>query len=217
MLSSSDVLIDPFRPGVLERLGLNPSSLLELNPRLIIVRLTGFQRSGSYSNMAGHDINYAALSGVLSMLGRKVSFSQIDVTFFQTDRFNQGEKPMFPTNILGELSQCLIDWLSRLIFFVADFAGGGMIAVVGILIALYEREKSGKGQIIEVDMVTGLRYVSSFPLLMSRPELGLPIWDQPRGENVLDGGSPWYEVYATLDNQFMTVGAIEPQFYSIFL
>ncbi|GAA5895390.1 CaiB/BaiF CoA transferase family protein [Sporobolomyces salmoneus] len=177
----ADVLIDPFRPGVLERIGLDPKELIEANPKLIVARLTGFRREGPYSSMAGHDINYVALSGVLSMLGRK------------------GDKPYFPANLL------------------ADFAGGGMIAVLGILAAVIERSRSGKGQIVEIDMVTGTRYISSFPLLMSNPYLNLPLWSQPRGENFLDGGAPWYDVYETKDGKFMSVGALENHFYTEFL
>ncbi|CEQ41502.1 SPOSA6832_03246, partial [Sporobolomyces salmonicolor] len=198
----ADVLIDPFRPGVLERLGLAPAELLLANPRLIIARLTGFRRRGPYANMAGHDINYVALSGVLPLLGRK------------------GDKPYFPANLL------------------ADFAGGGMMAVLGIMAALLERARSGKGQVVEIDMVrslyspvisvcpvkrlvslqvTGTRYVSSFPLVMSRPDLNLPLWNEARGENYLDGGAPWYEVYETKDGAYMSVGALENHFYRTFL
>ncbi|GAA5920404.1 hypothetical protein JCM6882_003266 [Rhodosporidiobolus microsporus] len=177
----ADVLIDPFRPGVLERLGLDPKELLERNPRLVIVRLTGFRREGPYAKMAGHDINYLALSGVLSMLGRK------------------GEKPYAPANTLS------------------DFAGGGLLAALGVMAALLERARSGKGQIVETDMVTGTRYAAIFPLLMSRPSLGLPMWDQPRGENVLDGGAPWYDVYETKDGKYMSMGPIENHFYAAFL
>jgi alpha-methylacyl-CoA racemase len=131
--------------------------------------------------MAGHDINYIALSGMLNLLGRK------------------GDKPSFPANLLG------------------DFAGGGIMGVVGVMMALYEREKSGLGQIVEIDMVTGTRYISTFATLMTRPSLNLPLWDGPRGTNVLDGGSPWYEVYETKDGRFMSVGCIETQFYNLFL
>ncbi|GAA5927121.1 CaiB/BaiF CoA transferase family protein [Sporobolomyces koalae] len=177
----ADILIDPFRPGVLERIGLDPIQLIEANPALIVARLTGFRRQGPYSSMAGHDINYVALSGVLAMLGRK------------------GDKPYFPANLL------------------ADFAGGGMIAVVGILAALIERGRSGKGQIVEIDMVTGTRYIASFPLLMSNPALNLPLWSHARGENLLDGGAPWYDVYETRDGGYMSVGALENHFYSTFL
>ncbi|GAA5843979.1 hypothetical protein JCM11251_005930 [Rhodosporidiobolus azoricus] len=177
----ADVLIDPFRPGVLERLGLAPNELLERNPRLIVARLTGFRREGPYAKMAGHDINYLALSGVLSMLGRK------------------GEKPYAPANTL------------------ADFAGGGLLAAMGVMGALLERARSGKGQIVETDMVTGTRYAAIFPLLMARPSLSLPMWDQPRGENILDGGAPWYDVYETKDGKYMSLGPVESHFYAIFL
>ncbi|GAA5956923.1 hypothetical protein JCM3765_006641 [Sporobolomyces pararoseus] len=177
----ADVLIDPFRPGVLERIGLDPKELIKENPKLIVARLTGFRREGPYSSMAGHDINYVALSGVLSLLGRK------------------DDKPYFPANLL------------------ADFAGGGMIAVVGILAAIIERSRSGKGQVVEIDMVTGTRYISSFPLLMSSPSLNLPLWSQARGENFLDGGAPWYDVYETKDGKYMSVGALESHFYTEFL
>lgn len=91
------------------------------------------------------------------------------------------------------------------------------MAVMGILLALIERASSAKGQVIEVDMVTGTRYVSSFPLLMSRPSLPLPMWDQPRGSNFLDGGAPWYDVYKTMDHGYMSLGAIENHFYAEFL
>ncbi|KPV74298.1 uncharacterized protein RHOBADRAFT_54141 [Rhodotorula graminis WP1] len=177
----ADVLIDPFRPGVLERLGLDPEDLLKANPRLVIARLTGFRREGPYSKMAGHDINYLALTGVLSMLGRA------------------GDKPYFPANLL------------------TDFAGGGLMAVVGVLAALLERSRSGKGQIVEIDMVTGTRYASIFPLTVARPSTGMPTWSEPRGENWLDGGAPWYEVYKTKDGGYMSLGAIENHFYRVFL
>ncbi|GJN90276.1 hypothetical protein Rhopal_003278-T1 [Rhodotorula paludigena] len=177
----ADVLIDPFRPGVLERLGLDPVQLLRENPRLIIARLTGFRRDGPYAKMAGHDINYLALTGVLSMLGRK------------------GDKPYFPANLL------------------TDFAGGGLMAVIGVLASLIERSRSGKGQVVEIDMVTGTRYASIFPLTVARPSSGLPVWNEPRGENFLDGGAPWYEVYETKDGEYMSIGAIENHFYSSFL
>ncbi|KAI5478403.1 hypothetical protein MNV49_005152 [Pseudohyphozyma bogoriensis] len=165
----ADVLIDPFRPGVLERLGLDPEALMKANPSLIVARITGFRRDGPYSAMAGHDINYISLSGLLDMMGRK------------------GEKPYPPLNLL------------------ADFAGGGLMASQGILLALFERNKTGKGQIVEVDMLTGARYMASFPLMLHRPSLGHPMFAHPRGENVLDTGAPFYEVYETSDGKHMSV------------
>ncbi|XP_042660754.1 alpha-methylacyl-CoA racemase [Tyto alba] len=173
MCHRADVLIEPFRHGIMEKLGLGPEVLLQENPRLIYARLTGFGQSGKYARSAGHDINYLALSGVLSKLGRK------------------GENPYAPINLL------------------ADFAGGGVMCALGIVLALYERTKSGKGQVIDASMVEGVAYLSSF--LWKSQNLGL--WNRPRGENLLDSGAPFYETYKTSDGRFMAVGAIEPQFY----
>uniref|UniRef100_A0A8D0HV18 Alpha-methylacyl-CoA racemase n=1 Tax=Sphenodon punctatus TaxID=8508 RepID=A0A8D0HV18_SPHPU len=169
----TDVLIEPFRHGVMEKLGLGPEILLKENPKLIYARLTGFGQSGKYAKSAGHDINYLALSGVLSKLGRK------------------NENPYAPVNLL------------------ADFAGGGVMCAMGIVMALFERTRSGKGQVIDAAMVEGAAYLSSF--LWKSQNLGL--WNRPRGENLLDSGAPFYETYETSDGKFMAVGAIEPQFY----
>lgn len=177
LISSADVLIDPFRPGVLEKLGLGPDRCMALNPRLIFTRVTGFGQTGPYASMAGHDINYVAMSGVLSKLGRK------------------DEIPLPAGNLL------------------ADFAGGTNSALIGILMCLYEREKSGKGQVIDSAMQDGLFYLSSFVWEAS----GGSFWNRERGHNILDGGTPWYEVYETQDGKYMTVGPIEPQFYAIFI
>ncbi|KAL8787356.1 MAG: hypothetical protein Q9213_002239 [Squamulea squamosa] len=168
-----DVLLDPFRPGVLESLNLSPDNLLGKNPRLIIARLTGFRRDGPYANMAGHDINYLAVSGILSQLGRTE------------------EPPYPPANIL------------------ADFAGGGLMCALGILLALLERTASGKGQLVEHNMVDGAGYLGS----MMRYARKTALWDRPRGKNVLDGGCPWYDVYLCKDGAYMAVGALEPQFF----
>uniref|UniRef100_A0A8C0WHK5 Alpha-methylacyl-CoA racemase n=1 Tax=Castor canadensis TaxID=51338 RepID=A0A8C0WHK5_CASCN len=169
-----DVLLEPFRPGVMEKLQLGPQILLQENPKLIYARLSGFGQSGRFSKVAGHDINYLALSGVLSKIGRS------------------GENP-YPLNLL------------------ADFAGGGLMCALGIVMALFERTRSGKGQVIDVSMVEGTAYLSSF--LWKTQKLGL--WDQPRGQNLLDGGAPFYTTYRTSDGQYMAVGAVEPPFYQL--
>lgn len=175
LLAKADVLIDPFRPGVLERLGLSPTDvLLKQNPRLIIARLTGFRRDGKYKDMAGHDINYLAVSGVLSMLGRA------------------GDNPYPPANILG------------------DFAGGGAMCFLGILLALITRQRTGRGQVVEANMVDGSAYLATMPRLA----LNTPLWGDRRGENLLDGGCPYYTTYETKDaGRYFAVGALEPQFY----
>jgi alpha-methylacyl-CoA racemase len=166
LLPHVDVLIDPFRPGVLEKAGLDPHTvLLARNPRLITARLTGFRRDGKYKDMAGHDINYIGVSGVLSMLGRA------------------GEKPYAPGNI------------------VADFAGGGATAFMGILMALIARERTGKGQVVEANMVDGSAYLATFPRLGMKSFM----WSRERGDNLLDGGGPYYDTYETKDGKFMAV------------
>ena len=169
LLPHVDVVIEPFRPGVLEKLGLGPEEvMMKINPRLIVGRMTGFRRDGKYSTMAGHDINYIAVSGTLSMLGR------------------EGDKPYPPGNILG------------------DFAGGGMICFVGILLALLSRQQTGHGQVVEANMVDGSAILTSMPRLA----MTTPAWDSERGTNRLDGGCPFYDTYGTKDGKYMAVYVI---------
>lgn len=171
-----DVLIDPYRPGVLEKLGLDPHKvLLRLNPRLIVARMVGFRpHDGKYKDMAGHDINYLAVSGLLSMLGP------------------HDAPPSPPGNVLG------------------DFAGGGAVCFMGVLMALLSREGTGSGQVVEANMVDGAAYLGTF----LRLNMKTPMWDRPRGTNALDGGSPFYQCYETKDGGYMSVGALEPQFFA---
>lgn len=174
---SSDVFLDPFRPGVMEMLGLGPENLLKSNPQLIYARLTGYGQTGAYKFKGGHDINYVATSGVLSILRK------------------QGQPPCPPVNLL------------------ADFGGGGLMCAFGIVLALFERMKSGKGQIIDASMTEGTAYLSTW-LFKSRNS---GLWSGEPGTNLLDGGLACYGTYETKDGKFMAVGAIEPQFYSNFL
>ncbi|KAK4127593.1 alpha-methylacyl-CoA racemase [Parathielavia appendiculata] len=174
LVAQADVLIDPYRPGVLEKLGLGPADLCPLNGRLVYARLTGFRRDGRFASMAGHDINYLAVSGVLALLGRK------------------GQPPTPPGNLLG------------------DFAGGGAVLFQGILMALLARARTGRGQVVEANMVDGVSYLASFARFARRT----PVWDRERGENLLDSGCPWYDAYETKDGRWMAVGALEPQFFA---
>ncbi|XP_033845826.1 alpha-methylacyl-CoA racemase isoform X2 [Periophthalmus magnuspinnatus] len=169
----SDVVLEPYRKGVMEKLGLGPQELLKENPRLIYARLTGYGQNGPLALAAGHDINYLAISGLLSRLGRST------------------EKPYAPLNL------------------VADFAGGGLSCALGIVLALLERTKSGKGQIVDASMVEGAAYVGSFVWKSHR----IGMWNNPRGQNMLDSGAPFYDTYQTSDGKYMAVGAIESQFY----
>lgn len=177
LCQKSDVLIDPYRPGVLEKLGLGPDILLKDNPRLIYARLTGFGQTGPLASRAGHDINYVAVSGILSLLGRK----------------NQPPTP--PVNIL------------------ADMAGGGLLCAFGICTALLERTKSNRGQVIDSSMTEGAAYVASW---LTRSQ-DLFVWGNERGCNVLDSNAFYYDTYKTKDGKYMSVGALEPQFFSEFI
>jgi alpha-methylacyl-CoA racemase len=174
MIQAYDVLLEPYRPGVMEKLGLGPDEAMDLNPKLIYARLTGWGQKGPYASMAGHDINYIALSGALSLFRRK------------------GEKPLPPCNLLG------------------DFAGGGMLCAMGILLALIERNTSGSGQVVDAAMVDGAANISTFFWGL----LGNQLMTLDIGTNMLDSGAPFYQTYETADGKFMSVGAIEARFYA---
>jgi alpha-methylacyl-CoA racemase len=174
LIRSADVFVEGFRPGVAERLGFGPTEMLEVNPRVIYARMTGWGQEGPLASRAGHDINYIALSGALEPLGRA------------------GERPNAPANLLG------------------DFGGGGTFLALGILAALFERERSGQGQVIDAAMVDGSATLTSF--LYGMRAAGR--WNGGRGENVLDGGASFYDTYETADGRYLAVGAVEPQFYA---
>ncbi len=177
LVKNSDALLEGFRPNVTEKLGIGPESCLKVNPKLVYGRMTGWGQVGPMSQCAGHDINYIALSGVLSAIGRK------------------GEPPVPPLNLVG------------------DFGGGGMFLVVGMLAALLEAQRTGVGQIVDAAMVDGSAVLSA--MIYGFYATGL--WTENKGENLLDTGAHFYEVYETKDNKFMSVGCIEPQFYAEFL
>ncbi|MEV5328385.1 CaiB/BaiF CoA-transferase family protein [Nonomuraea sp. N2-4H] len=170
---NADVVIEVFRPGVAERLGIGPDDLHAVNERLIYGRMTGWGQDGPLAPTAGHDIDYIAISGVLSMLGRA------------------GGKPTPPINILG------------------DFAGGGLMLAYGVLLALYERERTGKGRVIDAAMVDGAAVL--FAMFYQAVQSGA--WG-PRGTNLLDTGAPQYDTYETADGQYLAVGALEPKFWA---
>lgn len=176
VLETCDVLLEGFRPGVMERLGLGPDDVSARDPRVVYARLTGWGQDGPLALRAGHDINYIAVSGVLHAIGRR------------------DEPPLPPLNLIG------------------DFAGGGLLCAFGIVCALLERQTSGKGQVVDAAMVDGAMNLFSF--LASAVHANM--WG-PRGTNLLDTGAHFYEVYETSDGGYMSVGAIEPQFYAEYL
>ncbi|KZV64425.1 CoA-transferase family III [Peniophora sp. CONT] len=188
LIRGADVVLDPFRPGVLEKMGLGPDVWLGKenakgeNERLVFARIAGYKRDGPHRDLAGHDINYLAMSGVLSLLP------------------GTPEKPSFPLNLLS------------------DFAGGGLTCALGILVALFERVSSGRGQVVDADMVSGTRYLATYPFL--HHTLRSPLFasaDSKRQLNVLDAGAPFYNVYTCSDWRPIAVGALEPHFFKTFL
>jgi alpha-methylacyl-CoA racemase len=177
LLEHSDVLLEGFRPGVLERLGLGPDVCLAHNPRLVLGRVTGYGREGPLAREAGHDINYLSVAGVLDPIGRR------------------GEPPVPPLSIVG------------------DFGGGAMPLVIGVLAALFERERSGQGQVVDAAIVDGAALLAT----MVHEMRALGQWNDERGTNLLDGGAPQYDVYETADGRYLSVGALEEPFYRAFL
>ncbi len=173
LVEQADALIEGFRPGVMERLGIGPEECLKRNPRLVYGRMTGWGQDGPMAKDVGHDINYIALAGVLHCIG------------------SEGGKPVPPLNLVG------------------DFGGGAMFLAFGIVSALLEASKSGKGQVVDVSMVEGAAYLmtSIFGLHASG------IWKGERGSNLLDSGAHYYNVFETSDGRYVSVGAIEPKFY----
>jgi alpha-methylacyl-CoA racemase len=174
LISTADALVEGFRPGVAESLGLGPEHCLARNERLVYGRMTGWGQEGPMARAAGHDINYIAIAGALWPIGRA------------------GERPVPPMNLVG------------------DFGGGGMVLAFGVVAALLESTRSGKGQVVDSAMVDGA--ASLITMLFSLRQLGA--WQDTRGANMLDTGAPFYEVYETADGGYMAVGAIEPQFYA---
>src|SRR5713101_7466039 len=174
LIAVADALIEGFRPGVMERLGLGPDVALARNPRLVYGRMTGWGQDGPLALAAGHDINYIALTGALHSIGRR------------------GEAPVPPLNLVG------------------DFGGGGVYLALGVVAGLLEAQKSGKGQVIDVAMIDGA--ASLMAAIYGLRAAG--VWSDQRGENILDTGAHYYNVYETRDGKYVAIGSIEPKFYA---
>ena len=174
LLIPADVLVEGFRPGVMEKLGLGPEPCLALNPRLVYGRMTGFGQSGPLAQSAGHDLNYIALTGVLDAIGPA------------------GGAPVPPLNLVG------------------DYGGGALYLAFGVLAALFERQRSGLGQVVDAAMVDGAASLAS--VFFGLQAAGN--WGAPRGENLLDGGAPFYATYETADARHISLAALEPKFFA---
>ena len=174
LLASADALIEGFRPGVMERLGLGPDVVMARNPKLVYGRMTGWGQEGPLANAAGHDINYISITGALAAIGTK-------------------EKPVPPLNLVG------------------DFGGGALYLVVGVLAALLEASKSGKGQVVDAAMCDGAASLMSMFFDMA----AIGRWTEGRDQNFLDGGAHFYGVYECSCGNFISIGSIEPQFYAL--
>jgi alpha-methylacyl-CoA racemase len=172
MFDRADAVIEGYRPGAMERLGLGPDEALARNPRLVYGRVTGWGQDGPLAVAAGHDINYIALTGALHSIGPA------------------GHKPIPPLSLVG------------------DFGGGTMLLAVGVLSALLNAQRTGQGQVVDAAMIDGAA------LLMSEfyGMFAAGFWTDTRGEDLI-GGSHYYDTYETADGRYISIGAIEPQFY----
>ena len=176
LIEHADALIEGFRPGVMERLGLGPAECFARNSRLVYGRMTGWGQSGPLAAAAGHDINYIAISGALHAIGT-------------------AEQPLPPLNLVG------------------DFGGGAMMLAWGMMVALWEAERSGLGQVVDAAMSDGAALLMA--MVYGAKAGGL--WSNARQADLLDGGAHFYGVYACADGKFIAIGPIEPQFYRQFL
>mgnify|MGYP001812269476 CR=1 FL=1 len=177
LLQSADALIEGFRPGVMERLGLGPDTCLATNPRLVYGRMTGWGQTGPLAQAAGHDLNYIALSGALHLAGRADS------------------PPTAPATLVG------------------DIGGGAMMLAVGVLAAMVNAQSTGRGQVVDAAVTDGSVLATS--LIYGLFAAGR--WSSSRESNLLDGGSHWYDCYECADGQYVSIGALEPEFYALLL
>ncbi len=174
LLDHADVLVEGFRPGVMERLGFGPDAVAARNPRLVYGRMTGWGQEGPLAQAAGHDLNYIAITGALHAIGPA------------------GGAPVPPLNLVG------------------DYGGGSLYLLVGILAALHEAKTSGRGQVVDAAISDGV--VNLMGNFVGHAMRG--IFNEKRGDNMLDGGAPYYGAYETSDGQYVSIGPIEPQFFA---
>ena len=177
LIEHADALIEGFRPGVTERLGLGPEDCLTRNPRLVYGRVTGWGQEGPLAQAAGHDLNYIALAGAVHAFGR------------------QSQPPTPPLNLIG------------------DFGGGALYLAFGVVCGLLEAKRSGRGQVVDAAMVDGAASLATiFFALHAAGNFTLN-----RGDNVLDSGAFFYDVYECADGKYVSLASIEDKFLAEFL
>ncbi len=175
LVETADGLFEGFRPGVAERLGLGPEACLERNAKLVYGRITGWGQDGPLANVAGHDLNYIALSGALHLIGRP------------------GQKPVPPLNLIG------------------DFGGGGMLLAFGMVCALLHAQRTGLGQVVDAAMIDGTNAL----MAMFHGFRAMGLHSDDTGTSFLGGAAHFYDTYETRDGKYVSIAAIEPQFYDL--
>ena len=173
LAQNSDVLLEGFRPGVVDRLGVGYEKVREVNPKIIYCSITGYGQDGPFRDRVGHDANYLSYAGVLDLIGEKDH----------------------PPSIPGVQ--------------IADIAGGGMNAAIGILLALFAREKTGKGQYIDISMTDGM--VALLPTALFFRQLAGK--EPARADEFLSHRYACYNTYETADRRFISIGAVENRFW----
>lgn len=194
LVARADLLIEGYRPGVAERLGVGPEACLARNPALVFGRMTGWGQHGPLAATAGHDIGYTAVAGVLGLVAPTAVTPSAATVLPDVSPARPDGPPALPANLLG------------------DYAGGSLYLVVGLLAALHHARATGAGQVVDAAIVDGAAHLSA----VLQGLLAGGRWQDRRGVNLLDGGAPFYAVYPAADGGHLAVGALEPQFYAEF-
>jgi len=176
LVETADVVLEAFRPGVMDRLGIGYEAASQKNPRIIYCSVSGFGQSGPYRDLPGHDANYAAMGGALGLIG-----------------YSANEPPVMAENIIADMTTAVLQ------------------AVIGILMAIIAREKTGQGQLVDISMTDGVLFV-----LSCIPEIGEYLINgtvPERGNTLFGGAQPCYAVYETGDHKYLSIGTLEPHFW----